>query len=178
MKTDLLLVVDVQQGFLRNGSDAVLPAICRLMDSCRAHGVPNVCTRFINRPESQFERWIGWRRLRTSPEIDLHPDILRRADRVIDKTVYSSFTDEFRTHLSTLGTKRLIVCGIATDGCVLKSAVDAFELNVEPVVVEDACSSHAGPDVHKAGILLISRFIGAGQVRAMQDVLGMIGAAS
>jgi len=63
----------------------------------------------------------------------------------------------------------LVLCGIATDGCVLKTAVDAFERGIEPVVVVDACASHAGNAVHEAGLLLLGRFIGAGQLRSVAD---------
>jgi nicotinamidase-related amidase len=63
----------------------------------------------------------------------------------------------------------LVLCGIATDGCVLKSAVDAFERGIEPVVVTDACASHAGREIHEAGLLLLARFIGPGQLKSAAD---------
>lgn len=56
------------------------------------------------------------------------------------------------------------MCGIASDGCVLKTAVDVFEQGIVPVVLKDLTASHAGEAVHEAGILLISRFIGQDQV--------------
>ncbi|WP_280431477.1 isochorismatase family protein [Nocardia brasiliensis] len=38
---------------------------------------------------------------------------------------------------------RLILCGIATDACVLKTALDAFERGYVPWVVRDAVASNA-----------------------------------
>jgi len=60
-------------------------------------------------------------------------------------------------------------CGIATDGCVLKTAVDLFEAGIRPVVLTDAVSSHAGDEVHQAGLLLISRFIGGEQLVTSEE---------
>jgi hypothetical protein len=46
----------------------------------------------------------------------------------------------------------------------MKTAVDAFERNLTPVVISDACGSHAGVDVHNAGLLILERFIGKDQI--------------
>ncbi len=51
-----------------------------------------------------------------------------------------------------------------TDICVLKTAVDAFERDLSPWVLKDACASHAGPEAHDAGLLITERFIGANQI--------------
>jgi nicotinamidase-related amidase len=56
--------------------------------------------------------------------------------------------------------------------CVLKSAVDAFELGLTPYVIADASASHAGPRAHEAGLYLLARFIGARQVLSGDDLGG------
>jgi nicotinamidase-related amidase len=78
-------------------------------------------------------------------------------------------TPELENYLREQQVERLVLCGIATDGCVLKSAVDAFERGIEPVVVTDACASHGGSEIHEAGLLLLGRFIGAGQLKSVAD---------
>jgi nicotinamidase-related amidase len=47
---------------------------------------------------------------------------------------------------------------------VLKTAVDAFERDLTPWIVQDACASHAGPEPHNAGLLVARRFIGRSQI--------------
>lgn len=47
---------------------------------------------------------------------------------------------------------------------MLKTAVDAFELDLTPWLVEEASASHAGLVVHESGILVTQRFIGEGQI--------------
>jgi nicotinamidase-related amidase len=61
--------------------------------------------------------------------------------------------------LSERGWTDLYVCGIDTDICVLKTAVDAFEYDLTPWILQDACASHAGPEAHTAG-----RFIGTNHI--------------
>jgi hypothetical protein len=38
-------------------------------------------------------------------------------------------------------------------------------------ITSDACASHAGEEIHNAGLLLISRFIGKRQVLPLQEVI-------
>ena len=44
------------------------------------------------------------------------------------------------------------------------TAVDLFQNGFRPVVLADACASHAGPDYHEAGLRLLERLIGRRQI--------------
>ena len=55
--------------------------------------------------------------------------------------------------------------GIDTDMCVLKCAMDLFDLGLEPVVWADCCASTAGLQAHLAGLAILGRNIGAHQLR-------------
>lgn len=165
----MLLVVDVQNGFVNEHTRHVVAIINRLIGAFSARGEPLAFTRFVNTPDSGYARWIGWTRFMQAPENDLC-DALEVGDApVFVKHGYTAFTPEFEGSLRTQRIRRLVLCGIATDGCVLKSAVDAFERGIEPVVVTDACASHAGREVHEAGLLLLGRFIGKGQLKKVKD---------
>lgn len=168
-QTDLLVVVDVQNGFVNEKSQHVVePISCFVQDWIDA-GKKVVFTRFINLPGSQWEKLIGWTRLCDSPEIDLHPNILfavKDSDtvRVIDKYSYSSFTPELEEIIAREEPGRILICGIATDQCVLQTAVDLFENKKIPIVLSDLCASEAGNEAHEAGLFLLRRFIGKNQV--------------
>ncbi|WP_244178790.1 isochorismatase family protein [Streptomyces rubellomurinus] len=94
----------------------------------------------------------------------------RKATAVLDKTIYSLFTDEGADLVRRHGGTDLYICGIATESCVLKTAVDAFERDLTPWLLEDAVASHAGQAAHDAGILVASRFIGPGQIIKTADI--------
>ncbi len=53
----------------------------------------------------------------------------------------------------------------------MKSAVDAFELGHAPWIITDASASHAGDEVHRAGLLVAGRFIGSGQLITSQKAV-------
>jgi nicotinamidase-related amidase len=168
-KNSILLVIDVQNGFVNERSAHVVGPIAAFLSAWLATGRQVVLTRFNNPPGSAWERLIHWTRLRTSPEIDLDPKIQKaiaghQNARVIDKESYTSLTSDFRSLLKEHATQEVFVCGIATDGCVLKTSVDLFETGITPYVLSDLCASHAGDEVHRAGLLLLGRFIGRDQV--------------
>lgn len=174
---DILIVVDVQNGFVNSRSSGVVEPLQTFLTSWVGRGLPVILTRFINVPGSQWETLIHWTRLRESPEIDLHPVIADVVNghpgvHVVDKTTYSSLNPEVLSILDNLKPDRLLLCGIASDGCVLKTAVDAFEQGMIPVVLKDLTASHAGQAVHDAGLMLISRFIGQDQVVESSTVSG------
>jgi nicotinamidase-related amidase len=172
--TDILLVVDVQNGFLKNGSDRVIPLVNELAEAFSGAGLPIVATRFINRPGSPYVEWIHWTRLMQPPDTDPPASLTARFDYVLIKDTYSAFSAEGVSYFESKGVTRIFICGIATDGCVLKTAVDAFERGIRPIVIRDACASHAGENVHQAGLLLISRFIGSDQIVDSSFVLSGI----
>lgn len=164
LKNVCLLVVDMQNGFLGDRSRHVIPLVVQLVRDCRERGLPIVFTRFHNEAESQYERLIGWKRFRTSPEVDISPELSPYAEHVIEKAIYSAFTKEFCEMVERNHWRTIVLCGVATDGCILKTAIDAFERDLVPIVVADVCASHAGREVHDAGLMLLRRFIGKEQV--------------
>ncbi|WP_436523141.1 cysteine hydrolase family protein [Actinoplanes sp. HUAS TT8] len=166
------MVVDVQNGFIRPPSAPVVPVIERLASRWKSEGGEIVFTRYLNYPGSPFERMIHWEKLRDSPETDIVPELVALANEsiVLDKTIYSLFSEEGTQLVRDRGWKDIYICGIATESCVLKTAVDAFEQDLTPWVIAEASASHAGQDVHDAGMLVIRRFIGRGQIISVADV--------
>ena len=163
----VLLVVDVQNGFVNDESRHVVPRIIELV---RRWPGRVAFSRFHNSPGSPYERLIGWKKLHGPPETDLVDELKPYASTVIDKDIYSFFGHEGKALAAAEEWTEVYVCGIDTDMCVLKTAVDAFELGLTPFVLADASASHAGPRAHEAGLYLLGRFIGTRQVLA-GDVL-------
>ena len=165
-----LVVVDVQNGFVSAHSRHVVPAIARLVADWTG---PVVFTRYHNYPGSPFERLHGWTAMGAPPETDIVPALAAAAATadVVDKRIYSLFTDEGRHLVADRGWTDLVFCGIATESCVLKSAADAFELGYTPWLVTDACASDFSPDAHAAGLLCAQQFIGPGQLVTSERAL-------
>ena len=171
--TAALLVVDVQNGFVNESSQHIVEPIARCLHQWLSVGRPAVLTRFINTKGSKWETLIHWGRLQASPETDFSPAIQRVVDGyapannllVVNKTIYSSMSDLVWRFLESRQIADIYVCGISTDGCVLKTVVDIFEFgNYKPYLLTDLSASHAGNEIHQAGLLLAGRFIGIDQL--------------
>ena len=174
-----LMVVDVQNGFVTDASAHVVPIITNLVRRWQGANGDVVFTRYYNYAGSPFERLIGWYGLHEYPDTELVNDLIpftaHPRAHVIDKTVYTAFTEEGRQLLTEQGFTDLFICGIATDGCILKTTLDAFELGYTPWVLADAVASNASsapPErVHSAALLIIPRLVGAGQVIDSESAL-------
>jgi nicotinamidase-related amidase len=163
----VLVVVDVQNGFITDYSRPVVPVIVDLVRRWQAAHGEVVFTRYFNYPNSPFERLIGWTKMASGPETELVAELapyIGPRTPVIDKDIYTLFTPEGTHLVHEHGWTDLYLCGIDTDSCVLKTAADAFERDLTPWILQDACASHAGPEAHNAGLLLARRFIGANQI--------------
>ena len=165
--TPALIVVDVQNGFVTEHSAHVVPVIVDLVKRWQEAGRDVVFTRYINHEDSIFERLMGWTKLRESPAIDIVPELqpyVASATAVVDKRIYTLFTDEGETLAKDRAWSVVYVCGIDTEVCVLKTAVDAFERDIIPRLVVDASASHSGPGAHNAGLEVAAKMIGRHQL--------------
>lgn len=171
---DLLLVVDMQNGFINEKSRIVIPFVKKIIEIFQRKKKLIAFTRFINHPDSEYRRWINWGRLGVEPEINIIEEFKNLPENIFDKTHYTPFTNEFKAFLKENNIGRIFICGVATDSCVMKSAIDSFESGIQPIVVRDACYSHAGEEAHAAGLLVISRNIGRGQVKTIDEISDMI----
>ena len=63
----------------------------------------------------------------------------------------------------------IYLCGIDTDACVLKTALDLFENKFDVKVIEDCSMSHSGIEYHNSAINMLRKLIGN------QNVIKMLG---
>lgn len=172
---DLLLVIDVQNGFINSKSEHVVEPIASFVKQWLESGKTAILTRFINDPGSQWERLIHWTKLRRPPEINLHPQLLSAIEdsnlaHIIDKRSYSSLTPEVIKFIKHNKPRKIFICGIATGECVLETAVDLFEEGQTPFVLTDLCASNSGKKMHSAGLLLLGHLIGRDQLGSSDNL--------
>jgi nicotinamidase-related amidase len=163
--TEPLLVVDVQECFLNEFTRHLPERIARLV--ARGRYGPILFTRFVNVEESPFRRFLDWCECDEPPGTELAQEMLPLAedDRIFSKPGYAGLPDTLATHLRETGCEQVTVVGIDTDMCVLKVAMDLFDMNIEPIVLTDCCASTAGLQAHLAGLAVLARNIGAARLR-------------
>jgi nicotinamidase-related amidase len=162
---ETLLVVDVQHGFINPYTRHVPRRVLRLADAQPFREV--LFTLFLNPPGSHYRKLLQWDACSGPPDTELVPELeqLATPGRVFRKYGMAGLPDDLKQYLREHAIERLAIVGIDTDMCVLKCAMDAFDLGVEPVVLIDCCASTAGLQAHLAGLSILSRNIGPLQLR-------------
>ncbi|MGA5823715.1 isochorismatase family cysteine hydrolase [Kitasatospora sp. NPDC094028] len=177
LRRAVLVVVDVQVGFINDHSRTVVSGIVDLVQAWQNAGLPIVVARFRNPAGSPYEVITGWTRLRSEAECALAPELeplAGGATAVIEKTGSSILTTEFGRIAREAGWADIILCGIDTDSCVYDSAVATYQAGYRPWLVTDACASSGGAQFHDAALMLARRNIGSTQLISSSDVLAWI----
>lgn len=177
-KRPALIVVDVNYAFTGESSMPILesikkwrtscgedaweaiPVLQKLIEVCRAKGIPIIYTTGTARPDGWTAgswSWKNGRRKEAPKKTDAGFDgnvIVEEIkpgaqDLVVRKEKPSGFYGSpLESYLQLLGCDSVIVTGTTTSGCVRATVLDAFSLNFRCTVVEDACfdrsqASHA-----------------------------------
>jgi nicotinamidase/pyrazinamidase len=153
---DALLIVDMQNDFLPGGSLAVpgseqiIPIINRYIEKFNAHGNPVYLTRDWHTPDHSSFRTQGgpWpahcvagthgaefsASLLLPEKFEVVSSGFRR-----DLAGYSGFEETgLRASLERAGIRRLFVCGLATDYCVLHTVLEALKFGYTVFLLQDA----------------------------------------
>ena len=160
-KNIALLIVDVQRGFVTKKTAHIPASVEKLQykyDTVFA-------TRFVNLPGSPYRTLIHWDRMTPGTEDTNLAFTPKPGVAVLEKPVYTCVTDSFLETLRLKGIDEVHICGIDTDACVTKCAVDLFERGIKPVVLKDCCATTADEDLQEAALAILKRYIGEDQVR-------------
>lgn len=156
-----LIVIDVQKGFISDKTEYVLPIIKEYIYEFKGDCI--IATQFVNEGGG-FESILHWNRLKDSPEIEVLDFVVEKSDYVVKKNLYSACSEEIIGILEENNIQEVYLIGIDTDCCVLKTAIDLFEMNKRPVVVARCCASNGGKESHEAALKVLSRTIGEAQI--------------
>ena len=128
------VVIDIQERLLPhiNEWDITLQNCLKLIDGLQVLSVPLVVTQ-------QYTKGLGATENSVSGKI---PEF-----SFIEKISFSCFGEPaFRSRLSSLGKKYIILFGIETHVCVLQTCLDLIDEGYMPVIVEDCVSSRKPND--------------------------------
>lgn len=173
-----LLIVDVQSGFINEFTHHIPQRIVRLLES--GEYKPLLFTRFVNEPDGPYQRFLKWHSCDREPETNLVPELEPHAqpDLVFSKPGLCGLPDKLAYYLKKQEIGQIFIVGIDTDMCVLKIAMDIFDIGIEPIVFTDCCASTAGLQAHLAGLAVLSRNIGATRLLDAGLSEGMLAAPS
>ena len=181
----LLVVVDMQHVFrdpespwATPGFDEILEPIDRLVG---AFGNRVVFTRY-RVPEHPEGSWVAyfdlWNEV-TKPErrrwMDLVEPWASRRPRTLEKESFSKWGPELRDLAAE--SKTLVLCGVATDCCVIATALPAADAGMFVRIVADA-SRGATAEAHERALALAEGFAPQITLTTVDDELRRIGEAA
>ena len=161
LNMDCLLIIDLQKGFITVDTRVIVPKIQNLLGNFNGFVF---ATQFVNRG-GPFSDILQYNSLKYSSEIELIPFVKEMSNGIFVKHLYSGLTKEFLDVIRHKNIDTVYICGVDTDGCVLKTALDLFEENIKPIVLADFCALMGGIEYHLAGLKVLERSIGKDNVR-------------
>jgi len=157
-----LFVIDLQNGFISENTKHVTQRIKSLLEQNIFEYV--LFTRFLNTIDSPYVRYLNWDELLSESEQKIVDEIEPFAKVVFDKNIYTACNAETLAFIKTRNIKTVFICGIDTEACVLKTAIDFFENDLIPYVLEYYSASNGGDNYHQAAILVLSQLIGISHI--------------
>jgi nicotinamidase-related amidase len=184
------LTVDMQRAYLDPSvgdklvpaaeAEAIVAACARLLDVCRALGVP-VVHAYVNRVPAELAARLGNSRFATiskdlasggavqkpdrpigSVQADVHPALVRDGDIHIrsKKTTDSYYGTELAVLFEqVMRPTTVILMGINTETCVYATTFGTKVRGYQPVVATDCVGSHRDPENTRLALELMSRTI-------------------
>jgi len=169
-KQAALVVIDVQSAFLgpepmltTDGNDLV-DKVSGLLERARRAQVPVL-----------YVEHVGFGAERPLEDLlPTHPRIAPRAGEPVTRKLYGDafVGTSFDAELKSLGIRHLVLCGLATNGCLNAAATHAKALGYDVTVVEDANACVSGDPTGKTAREIIAEFaaswkeLGVGLVRS------------
>lgn len=153
-----VVVIDAQHIFADPASPWGAPRFAEIVPNvralCAAYGGRHVFTRFVA-PTEPEDAWVDyyaqWPFARQPPEAEtwkVVPELADLAARTVDATTFGKWGEDLDG--ATRFSRDLILTGVATDCCVLSTALAAADAGVRVRVVTDACAGGTDVDHQRA----------------------------
>lgn len=163
---EALMVIDVQNGFITEENAYLKKRILNFVKEYKRG--PIIITKYINNG-GPIEEFDGYHKMKDSWETDLIPGLEEYGNYIFTKNTYTSITPEVKKFLVSKKINKVYLIGISTDCCVLKTALDLFEMGIRPIILEDLCGS-SKKKYHKEGLSILKRNLGENQVQKCKEV--------
>ena len=147
-----LLIVDLQKGFLNENCNFVVKKIENLVRGGNFDQI--IATKFVNKEESQYVHFLGYRRFLTEDETKIALNLPKNA-QIVEKTSYALPEKVFKKLFKK--EDEVFVCGLDYDACVLAICFQLFDHGILPQIVLDAVASHSKEPISKDNFEKICR---------------------
>lgn len=171
---DVVIVVDMQRGFLEEGNPLycgaearqIIPNVQRLLDRELEKGSALIFTQDSHAPDDKEFQMFPPHCIEGTKEVEIIPELANYPGQRLEKTRYSAFYDtDLDDRLAALKPDKLIVCGICTDICVLHTVAGARNRDY-PVEIYTDCVASFDEEAHRFALKHMEKILGAKLVAA------------
>ena len=171
---DVVIVVDMQRGFLEEGyplfcgaeARKIIPKLQNLLDRELKRGSSLIFTQDSHAPDDKEFQMFPPHCIKGTKEVEIIPELANYPGQRLEKTRYSAFYDtDLDDRLAALKPDKLIVCGICTDICVLHTVAGARNRDY-PVEIYTDCVASFDEEAHRFALKHMEKILGAKLVAA------------
>lgn len=148
MIKNLLVIIDVQKCFLNEFSEKVPLKIRNYLRKNKHKHSSFIFTKFVNKPNSQFVKYLKWDGCMPPKEAELADELKEFVNKknTFEKSTYSIFKSKpIINFIKKSKIKKIYFCGLTSDGCVLASALEGFDLGFEIYIIKELTGTCWGP---------------------------------
>lgn len=155
MKSNNLLIIDMQNGFINEYTCHLPEKIEKLQNDYENIYV----VQFVNLHNSLFRTLLNWNSFDiTSHETELAFNVKPNV-RLYQKYTYG-IPEGLLHDLKDFDIRDIDLCGIYSDACLLKSALDLFDAGIVPQILSNYSACSEGLDRHKKYLTMLRNLIG------------------
>lgn len=134
----LLLIVDVQEGFINEKSAWLPEKIGKYI--AKSDYTDVVATQFVNHHKTPCYKFMDWTGCMTPDEKAICPEVLRYCKKVFQKDTYTSVTPQLLDYIAINHYAEIHICGISSGCCVVATAYDLFDRGFNIKVIPALCA--------------------------------------
>ena len=153
-----LVVIDVQNCFINSHTQEIPTKIARHITRSEYNVI--AFAQFVLDKNSNFYKLLDWKKFFTSSDYEIHRALqpFTTPKNVFVRSTYSVFKHkEFISFLQRNNINEVVICGIDSDGCVVASAFDAFDMGYKMTILKQLTASSGGQAVHHAALKVMKR---------------------
>lgn len=157
----LLLIIDVQQAFINKYTKSLPEKIEKYVSNNFYDYI--ALSKFVNNLNSNYYKKLKYKNCINDEQTKI---VLKNINYniVIEKSTYSAYNDKLANFINDNKIDEIYICGLDTDACVLKTALDLFERNYNVYVLKNYCASSSGRQYHNMAIKILSVEIGKNSI--------------
>lgn len=156
----------MQEGFKYHESEVILPNIVRLK---KMFNGKTVFAKFTNKKGSLFESQLKWTKFQNEDDKKLFTELQSPGNIEFYHEGYTVLGKDLIKFIKDNRIGEVYICGVYTDVCVTKTAMDLFDNNIKAFVIEDACNSLHGKSYHDSAIETLKHILGKQQIISTDD---------